>query len=314
MSARQDILFAEIDKLRIHDSAAIDEFETDSFDDEIKPCESLQESVLNYLFGENKITGLELPWFGLENEFVFRPSELTIWNGINGHGKSFLLGLVQIALIKQGALSVIASFEMQPAETIIRMVSQVFGIEKKGLTEKAILEFFQKANQRLWLYTETGDVEPKRVKAMARYVREVLKADHLVIDSLMKCGIDEEDYSGQKRFVNSLQNIAKDTGLHIHLVTHAKKGKDESDYQGKFGVSGSASITNLADNVFIVRRNKKKELEKDMKESDEKIMQQHDVFLHCEKQRHGSWEGTIGLYWHPSGQYTRQEGYHRPLW
>ncbi|MFK5948818.1 MAG: DnaB-like helicase C-terminal domain-containing protein [Methylococcales bacterium] len=312
--SREEKLFSDIDKLMIHDGEAIDKYEGEVFGDQVQSCINLRDSVHDYLFGDNQPIGLNLPWYGLEDTIKFRPSELTVWNGINGHGKSLLLNQVMIGFLKQGARVAIASLELKPEETIVRMISQTFAIKKSELKEPALDQFFEKAINNLWLYTETGDIQPNRVMAMARYVREELKIDHLVIDSLMKCGILEGDYAGEKKFMNSLQNIAKDTGLHIHLVTHSKKQQDEHANIGKFDISGSAAISNIPDNIMTVKRNKKKELESRMKTPDEETMKKHDAYIVCDKQRHGDWEGVIGLYFHDSGQYTKQQGSHRPLW
>ena len=312
--SREDKIFSDIDKLMIHDGAGIDQYENDDFGDQIQSCGNLKDAVSDFLFGDNQSIGLNLPWYGLEDTIQFRPGELTVWNGINGHGKSLLLNQVVIGFMKQGARVAIASLELKPEETIARMISQTFAIKKNELRQPALDQFFEKAINSLWLYTETGDMRPDRVKAMARYVRHELKIDHLVIDSLMKCGILEGDYAGEKKFMNSLQNIAKDTGLHIHLVTHSKKQQDEHANIGKFDISGSAAISNIPDNVMTVKRNKKKELESRMQTPDQETMKKHDAYVVCDKQRHGDWEGVIGLYFHESGQYTKQLGRHMPLW
>ena len=311
--SREEKLFQNIDQMMI-DGSAIDKYQDESFNDQIRSIGNMKESVLDFLYGDNQVIGLTLPWYDTDDKIQFRPGELTVWNGINGHGKSLLLNQVMIGFMKQGARVAIASLELKPEETIVRMVSQSFGIKRHELKEKAVEEFFQKANLKLWLYTETGDMKPERVKAMARYVREELKVDHLVIDSLMKCGISEGDYAGEKAFLNSLQNICKDSGLHIHLVTHAKKQSDENADIGKFDISGSASISNIPDNVMTVKRNKKKEKDLRIHGEDAELLKKSDAFIICDKQRHGDWEGVIGLYFHESGMYTRQQGRHMPLW
>jgi len=309
---RAEKIFTEIDNLLI-DGKEIDKYENWEFKDQIKPVQLLQDDVIDFLFGESKVTGLQLPWYGLEDTIRFRPGELTIWNGINGHGKSMMLCQAFIGFMRQGSICAMASLELKPVETLVRMIGQSWGIEKVELQLPAIEQFFPKIEDQFYLYTETGDLKPKRVLALARYVREELNVEHLGIDSLMKCGIREDDYSGQADFVNTLQNVAKDTGLHIHLVTHSKKQKDEYEKTGKFDIKGSGGISDLADNVLTVTRNKKKELEKRMDNPNEEILKQKDAFLTCDKQRHDNWEGVIGLYFHPSGQYSRQEGQHRPM-
>ncbi|MEX5606384.1 bifunctional DNA primase/helicase, partial [Pseudomonas syringae] len=71
-----------------------------------------------------------------------------------------------------------------------------------------------------------GTVKAKMMLAVIRYCAEKLKVNHFVIDSLMKCGIGEDDYNGQKAFLDSLTSIARDTGIHLHLVAHSRKAKD----------------------------------------------------------------------------------------
>jgi twinkle protein len=119
---------------------------------------------------------------------------------------------------------------------------------------------------------------------------------HEFIDSLVKCGIDQDDYPAQKRFVDSLCWAAKANNIHIHLIHHIRKGDTEKNKPGKFDVKGAGEITDLVDNVFIVYRNKRKE---------ERVRNNEDVgddipdaLVICEKQRHGEWEGNILLWVH----------------
>jgi hypothetical protein len=96
------------------------------------------------------------------------------------------------------------------------------------------------------------------VLALATYVRKELGIDHLVVDSLMKCGIGVDDLTGQKDFVDGLCAIARDTGLHIHLVCHMRKGENERLAPGKFDIKGAGEITDMVDNINIVWKNLRK--------------------------------------------------------
>jgi twinkle protein len=130
--------------------------------------------------------------------------------------------------------------------------------------------------------------------AVTRYTIEKFNVNHFVIDNLMKCGMGEDDYNGQKDFVNGLCIISKDTGCHIHLVLHVKKGKTEADIPGKFDVKGSGAITDSVDNVFIVWRNKAKEAA--MRASEEYSPDDPDALLILDKQRNGEAEGRYRLF------------------
>lgn len=129
----------------------------------------------------------------------------------------------------------------------------------------------------------------------------------------MKCGINEDDYNGQKRFIDQLCAAAKDTGCHIHLIAHSRKGQDELTAPNKMDVKGSGSITDQVDNVFTVWRNKRKEQSISAGKAGPDVIEQPDALLICDKQRHGEWEGRTGLWFHKdSFRYLEWE--HEKVW
>ena len=310
----QPNIIDKINKLFVGDKIDIDQYEKIEFTDHVEECSNFRQSVVDHMFGNESFKGETLPWEFCDNYIKFRAHELTVWNGINGHGKSSLVNQVVMGFLKQGCKCLIASLEMRPQETIARMICQAYAIPQPSITLKAVDEFFPKIEKQLFMYKETGDMESHRVHALCRWAKAELDIDHIIIDSMMKCGVKEGDNAQEKEFVNALQNIAKQTGIHIHLITHAKKGLDEFKKPGKFDVHGSAHITNLPDNVIIMSRNKKKEQEMKKDIPSEEIRSQPDVWMEVAKQRHGNgWEGTLGLYWHESKQYARKESAHRSM-
>lgn len=299
--SREHQIWAEVDRLFIP-SDEIDRYEDANFEDQIKPAYSWRDELIRQMNAPEEAMGDRLPW-GNAGKLRLRKGELTVWSGYNGHGKSLVLTQVIAYIVANGGRGSIASFELNPVETLKRMAAQTNGVAWDEISESSVDAFFDGMGDRLSLYTEVGDIEPHRVLAMARYVRAELNADHLVIDSLMKCGTEEGKHDQEKRLVNSLQNIAKNTGLHIHLVAHSKKGQNEYELPGKFDVSGTTMITNIADNVVTVQRNKRKEAERLKAQPKEDVINMPDAFLNVSKQRHGQWEGSIGLWWHRSGQF-----------
>ena len=109
----------------------------------------------------------------------------------------------------------------------------------------------------------------------------------MVIDSLMKCGVNEDDLNRQKKFLDDLAVAARDLDIHLFIVAHSRKTASEDDGSSKFDVSGSSDITNLVDNVLSVHRNKKREREMAEGGIDEKIMSQSPCSVYLLKQRHG---------------------------
>jgi twinkle protein len=238
--------------------------------------------------------GDSLPWSKTAHTIRLRPGEVSLWPGINGHGKSLLTSHVALDLVAQDRRVVIASLEMQPVKTLKRMARQAIGNNQP--TNEIVGEFVSWLHRRLWLYDQHGRANPTHMLAVIRYAALELKATHFFLDSLMMVTKGEEDYDGQKDFVTELCAIAHDTGCHIHLIHHTRKLKDESDIPGKFDAKGSGSITDQVDNVFTVWRNKRKERE--MQEG--KPGEGPDAILVCDKQRHGEWEGRVGLWFDPS--------------
>lgn len=301
-------LLPRIDRLMIGTKEDIDRYAEGSFEDSIKPAQAFRDDLIQHLFGEKKNDGHFTPWRSLHDRFRFRPGELTIWSGPSGEGKSLITTQCMLSIVESGGQSAIASLELHPYETLARAAMQFHGYDRPLLTHEMAISFLDAMESRLWLYAETGDVETKRMLALSRYVRVERKIDHLVIDSLVKCGIDDADYRAEKNFINTLQNIAKQTGLHIHLVTHKRKGGQPGEIMRKEDVSGTQKITDLADNVILINRNRRKEEEANKINKDPEIMAKPDTWLRIDKQRHGSgWEGIAGL-WFESGHRFVQHG------
>lgn len=246
---------------------------------------------------EQTVGGASTPWSSVGDDLRFREAEVTLWAGVNGHGKSGVLGQATLGFMAQGEATCIASMEMPAHKTLKRMASQGAGQERPAQQYLDALRAW--TDGRLWVYNHIGTVQRDRMISVARYCSKELKVKHMVIDSLMKCGIAPDDYAGQKAFVDSLCSLARDTGLHIHLVHHIRKGEKETNAPDKFDIKGAGEITDLVDNVLIVHRNKRKEeaLSSELKPGErEKYEAQSDTLLICAKQRHHTWEGKIKLW------------------
>jgi len=68
-----------------------------------------------------------LPWPKTNESFDFRPSEVTVWAGQNGHGKTDVTSQIALSLLGQGERVCIASFEMKPLVTIQRLIRMFSG-------------------------------------------------------------------------------------------------------------------------------------------------------------------------------------------
>jgi len=274
----------------------------------VLPATSWTEALVDSLKTGRELTGAKLPWAKTHDHLRFRGGEVTLWQGINGHGKSQVLGQVVLGFAAQKERSCIASFEMKPVSTLRRMLRQV--AMNDAPAEPVARQMMKWLEGRMWIYDQLGSVETNALAAVIRYCAEKLRIQHMVIDSLMKCVRGTDDYNGQKDFVDLLCTMARDYNIHIHLVHHVKKQEDESRIPGKFSGSGSHAITDQVDQVITVWRNKPKEraVEKLKRQGlpvDEETESKPDAMLACDKNRHGEWEGNVALWYHaPSLQYT----------
>lgn len=261
------------------------------------------------------LVGDTMPWGNTHGLFRFGPGQVTIWTGMNGHRKSMLLGHVCLHLMQTTTVA-IASLEMKPTETLWRMCTQSAG--SASPSKLWIDKFSQWADDRLLIYDQLDTVAAHRILGFVSYCAKALRVQHIVIDSLTKAGIPPDDRNGETQFVDRLQWIAKSTGCHIHLVTHVRKPMNAGEewIPTKFDVRGAGQIVDLADNLIICWKNKRRAAIKAMvadglipsTKEQEILDNQGDQLLIVEKQRHGAWEGRIKLYDHPSLQFTTQEG------
>ena len=256
----------------------------------IEPAAKFRDRVSDRFRHGFSVTGETLPWKKTHELVRLRPGEVSLWAGINGHGKSLILG--QVLLWLQSNV-LIASLEMKPEATLSRMVRQALG--SNNPTDKFIDQFFR-LTENIWIYDQTDTSKPERILGMCYYAAKELGINHIMIDSLMKCGIAPDDYPRQKDFVDRLCWCAKSTDTHIHLVHHVRKSEREGKEPDKFDIKGAGEIADLVDNVFIPHRNKDKERKRETGKPVEKMMP--DETLMVAKQRHGEWEGKIALWFH----------------
>jgi twinkle protein len=272
----------------------------------IKSADLYADEVVEAFLNPTVTLGATLPWPKTHENLRFRPQEVSLWMGINGHGKSMMTSHVMLDFLFQGETVCIASFEMKPVATLRRMTRQALCAANP--TEKFIKQFHQFLDGRLWLYDQQGTVDGKELLKVIRYCADVKGIKHFVVDSLMKTVKNEDDYNGQKMMVDELTSIARDHNIHIHLIHHSRKLADESQVPGKYDSKGSGSITDQVDQCFSVWRNKKKEARVARGEEDDGV----DALLVCDKNRHGEWEGRIGLYFNSEGQYYGEHEGWRP--
>ena len=267
---------------------------------------------------DGKLPGMPVPWTtnAINDNFRFREGELTVWSGYNGQGKSMVLSHVAVFGATLNHKFCIASMEMMPATTLMRMYQQC------GAVEHPSDEYAERIRDALdgyiWLFDARGSTKAKRILEIFEYARRRYGIGQFIVDSLAKCGIGEDDYSAQKIFVEQLADFAREHSCHVHLVAHARKREDEKGEPGKMDVKGSGGVTDMADNVVSVWRNKRKEeavqkCERDHVVVPPDLLDDVDAMLRVLKQRNHDWERGIGLWFDTASHQYLQEQDSKPV-
>ena len=175
---------------------------------------------------------------------------------------------------------------------------------------------------RCWFFNLIGSAKLDRLLEVFTYASKRYGVRHFVIDSLMMIDVPVDGpgaLSAQKIAVQKLTDFAKRHGAHMHLVAHPRKGRDDGGIPGKMDVAGSADITNAADNVFVVWRNKKDEAAVNQDdpaavEAWQKKMAEPDAKLILSKSRHGDVQDyTLALWWDKESMQYRTQSRHHEL-
>lgn len=222
------------------------------------------------------LPGFDMGWDGLE-WLRFRPSELIVVSGINGHGKSQFVGQVCLQAMSEGLRCCIASMELPIGQTLARLARQA------GATDEITPEYAEAISEwmgdKLWLYDRLGTTKLEDMLDGFDYARKRYGVEVFVIDSLMMLGLAKDDHAGEKSVMTRLMEWKLDTGATVFLVTHSKKSDSETRKPGKFDVAGAAEITNMGDTVLAIWRDKAED-------------RKWDGVVYCFKQRNTGAEGS----------------------
>lgn len=272
---------------------------------ELRNAKEFMDDILREFNPSAEEAGFDLLW-QRDKTIQFRPGEVTLLAGVNGHGKSEGMGHILLEAISQGEKGCVASLEFKPQRWLKRLVLQASGLGNP--TDNYIRKIVSWMSPSVWVFDVATVAKTDTLLEVFSYARRKYGISVFVIDNLSKLDIDLDDYNGQREFMDRLTDFAKQHNVHVFLVTHVRKGEDDSKPTGKMDIKGSGALTDLADTVIIWWRNRKKEqlLKKpNLTEIEiEDLERKPDAMMICEKQRNGDDEPRINLWWHaPSHQF-----------
>ena len=189
--------------------------------------------------------------------------ELSIWSGGNGSGKSTMLSQIALETIDLGFRVALFSGELTGNRAKSWLHLQAAGRDYTRLSDNGVSYYVPKREaemiddwtaDKLWIYNNDYGANVYNVLSEFKTHMEQHETDVIIIDNLMSLDLSEirgEKYDRQTTLVLTLSEFAKKYNVHIHFVCHPRK---PVGFLRKSDISGSADLTNAADNVFMMHR------------------------------------------------------------
>lgn len=190
--------------------------------------------------------------------------ELTVLSGLNASGKTSWLNCITLNVIEKGFKVAIWSGEMQDWRFQNWMnqmaagkgyVRKKQGFDNLYYTPKDVCEKIDSwIDGKLFLYNNSYGSKWEQLFNDVKEIVEEKGVQLVILDNLATLCIDGYEsgvYANQTKFIIDLKEYAKQKNIHVILVAHPRK---QNDFLRKEGISGTADLTNIADNVFLLHR------------------------------------------------------------
>jgi archaellum biogenesis ATPase FlaH len=212
----------------------------------------------------SKIVSIKTGIAALDKRIIgMNKGELSVWSGGNGSGKSTMLS--QIALESIDRRFNVAMFSGELTNNRIKnwMQLQAAGRQNVKLSDNGVTYYVPKAESqaidewaadKLWVYNNDYGVKLENVMLDFEKHIENHHTDVVIIDNLMSLDMSNtygDKFEKQSMLILRLADMAKRYNIHIHFVCHPRK---PNGFLRKADISGTADITNAADNVFMMHR------------------------------------------------------------
>ena len=194
----------------------------------------------------------------------FNAGEMSIWSGGNASGKSTLVSQIGLAAVSQGYKVALFSGEMTASRIREWILLQAAGPDyvmpdplnpnhfclKPGIEAKldAML------TGKFATYDNDFGTDWEIVISTIYDWVQQNGASVAIVDNLMALDIqlgNVDKYEMQSRIAKRLSTMAKTLKIHVHFICHPRKTEA---FLRKGDISGTADLTNAADNVFMVHR------------------------------------------------------------
>lgn len=237
----------------------------------------------------------------------FALGELSVWSGGNGSAKSTFLNQLALETISQNYNVAIYSGELTCNRLIQWITLQASGkdniVNVGGFykpTDTAKSKILYWLDGKLFVFDNSRGNKKDTLLRSIRDVVEKKKVQVVIIDNLMSIELDNTSkYDEQSAFIKELSSMAKELNIHIHFVCHPRK---TTLFLRKNDISGTADLTNIADNVFILHRVGKDFIRNfketfDVRDDNYELFKYSNVIEICKNREFGVQDEFIGLYY-----------------
>lgn len=237
----------------------------------------------------------------------FALGELSVWSGGNGSAKSTFLNQLALETINQNYNVAIYSGELTSKRLMQWITLQASGkdnvINVGGFykpTDEAKSKILYWLDGKLLVFDNAKGNKKDIILNSIKDVVEKKKVKVVIIDNLMSIDLDNSSkYDEQSNFIKELSSLAKDLNIHIHFVCHPRK---TTLFLRKNDISGTADLTNIADNVFILHRVGNDFIRSfkenfNIKDDKYELFKYSNVIEICKNREFGVQDEFIGLYY-----------------
>ena len=242
--------------------------------------------------------------------------DLTVLSGLAACGKTSWLDCLALNVVNQGYKVAIWSGEMQDwrFQGWVHQIAagkayakKKFGYENLYYIPHHIADKVDAwLNDKLFLYNNNYG---NRVNQLLNDVKELVEekgVQLVILDNLAALNIEDYDsdkYSNQTKFILEVKEYAKKKNIHIILVAHPRR---QNYFLRREGISGSADLTNIADNCILLHR-VGKDFETRAKEffgeaQATEYMQYSSVIEVSKNRQWGITDHLVGLYYEPESR------------
>lgn len=190
--------------------------------------------------------------------------DVTIISGLSGAGKTSWLDCIILNVVERGFKVGVWSGELQD----FRFQSWIDNVAagKNHVVKNPNFDNLyyapngvaEKINSwldgKLFLYNNNYKNRWKQLFSDIQELVEKQDCKLIVLDNLMALNISDFDGAKneqQSQFINEIKEFAKQKNIHVILVCHPRK---QDGFLRKESISGTADLTNLCDNLFILHR------------------------------------------------------------